>query len=657
MEQNLLADIVIILAVSAGAVIACHFMRLPSIVGFLLAGVLAGPQALGLISSAHEIEIMAEVGVVLLLFSIGLEFSFKRLLEIKRAVLLGGSLQVGLATAAAWGLAALMGWPTGPAVFMGFLLSLSSTAIVLKLYQERAEVGTPHGRASLAILVFQDIIVIPMLLAVPLLAGRQPVGADQGWLLAAKAVGVVALIWVMAKWVVPRSLNLVAGTRSRELFIICVVLMCLGVALLTSSVGLSLALGAFVAGLIISESPYSHQAVAGVMPLRDLFTSLFFVSIGMLMDLRFLLAHPWLILAVTLIALGIKVLATGAAAFLTGMSLRVAVVVGLALGQVGEFSFLLSQVGIRQDLLSQLEYQVFLNVSILTMVLTPLAMALGRKVEGGVPGGSLGMGDVGGGRRKPHELKDHLVVVGYGLGGRGVTRAARAAGIPYLVLEMNPSTVRREQKQGEPIIYGDAVYPAVLDHVAIERARVMVVTIADPVATRRIVAQARAANPGLFILARTRFLQEIEALSQAGADEVVAEELETAVEIFERVLERFLVPSLEIERFLAELRAEHYGLLRDTGSGRPGACDLSAMLPEVEVVTWRVGPGSTVDGNTIGQLGLRKRHGVNILAVRRDMRFLEQPGPDTMLKAGDLVVALGAPADTAAAAKLFHAVA
>ncbi|MEW5913837.1 MAG: cation:proton antiporter [Thermodesulfobacteriota bacterium] len=648
MELHFLRDIVVICGLAMVVVFVCHRLRIPTIIGFLLTGVVAGPHGLGLVADAHQVEALAELGVVLLLFTIGLEFSVRELNRMRTPILVGGAMQVAATLAAAAAAALFMGLKPGPAVFIGFLAALSSTAIVLKLLQEKAEVDSAQGRAVLAILIFQDVIAVVMLLAAPLLsvAGGQQA---PGWGLALKGLVVLAVLAAGYRWAAPRLLNAVAGTRSRELFTVTIAALLLGVAWLTAWAGLSLALGAFAAGLIVAESRYSHQTIGSVLPLRDLFTSLFFVSVGMLLDLGFLARHPEWVAVGSLLVLAGKTLLAGAAALLLRYPLRVALAVGLMLSQVGEFSFVLARAGLGLELISQQTFQLILVVSVVTMLLTPLMVSLGSRVARRAPPGWLA-----GHARSAPPLEGHLVVVGYGINGRNVARAAQAAGIPYLVVEMNPATVREEQARGEPIIYGDAVNPAVLEHAGLARAKALAVALADPVATRRVVATARSLHPGLYIIARTRFLQEMETLAELGADEVIPEEYETAVEIFARVLRRFFVPQEEIEALVAQLRAEGYEMLRQPVSAQAGA-DLSRFLSDVSIATVRVQAGSAAAGATIGELGLRRGHGLTVLAVRRGEQVVSDPGADTGLEPGDLLVLMAKPEHLARGRDLFRA--
>jgi len=658
----LLNDIVIIFGLSIAVLLICHRCRVPTIVGFLVTGVLAGPHGLRLIDAVREVEILAEVGVVLLLFTIGIEFSLKNLLQIRRSALLGGSLQVCLTILAAFIIARHLGRDFGESLFIGFLLSLSSTAIVLKLLQDRAEVDSPHGRTSLAILIFQDVIIVPMMLFTPVLAGAEKNVTLALLILTAKGIGIILLVIVNARWIVPHLLYQIARTRSRELFLLSVVVICFAVAWLTYSVGLSLALGAFLAGLIISESEYSHQALGNILPFRDVFTSFFFISIGMLLDVGFLFQRAGLIALITLCVLALKSATVGFSTVLLGFPLRTTMLVGLTLCQVGEFSFILSKTGLEYGLLARNTYQLFLAVSVLTMASTPfiviqsprtaelvLRMPLPQRLTSGLypmPGVSSPY--------KKIRLKDHLIIVGFGLNGRNVARSAKAAGIPYVIIEMNPETVREQKARGEPIYYGDAIQEAVLAHAGIKDAKAVVLVISDPIATRRITAMARRLSPKVHIIARTRFLQEMGPLYELGGDEVIPEEFETSVEIFTRVLMKYLVPRDEIEKLIAEVRADGYGMFRGLAREAPSFYDFKLHLPDIEINTFRVSERSPIVGKSLSEMALRKKFGVTVLAIRRDQQTLSSPDGDTKLQTDDVLVVLGSPAKIAGIGSLFR---
>ncbi len=658
MEIPLLGDISVIFGLAVAVLFVCHLLRIPSIVGFLLTGVVAGPHGLGLIKAVHEVELLAEIGVVMLLFTIGIEFSLKNLLRVKKAVMVAGSLQVFVTLLIVYFIEVGLGADRGTAIFLGFLMALSSTAIVLKLLQERAEIDTPHGRTTLAILIFQDIIVVPMMLITPMLAGGTGDLGESLMLLAAKGLGVVVLVFLCARYVVPVLLFQVARTRSRELFLLTIVIICLATAWLTSSIGLSFALGAFLAGLIISESEYSHHALSNILPFRDIFTSLFFVSIGMLFDIKFLLAQPGTVFLIALGILTLKAILAGVATVPLGFPLRTVLLVGLGLSQVGEFSFILSKTGVDHGLLSGQTYQMFLAVAVVTMAATPFVIAgaprFATLVEG-LRGGPKGKARRQEARSHPCMLgafNDHIIIIGYGLNGRNVARAARAAGIDYAILEMNPETVREERAKGEPIFFGDAVREEVLEQLGIYCARVVIIAISDPVATRQVVSVVREENPKVHIIARTRYSTEMKPLYELGANEVIPEEFETSVEIFTRILEKYLVPREEIEKFVAEVRADGYQMLRSLSLEHGAVDQLDLQLPGMEISSLRVSAHSPLIGKTLVETELRQNYGVTVLAVQNKSGIVSNPEADIQIHANDLLLVIGRPEQIAAVASL-----
>jgi len=641
----LLNDIVIIFGLSIAVLFICHRLRVPAIVGFLLTGIFVGPYGLGLVKAVQEVELFAEVGVVLLLFTIGIEFSLERLSQIRKSVLAGGSLQVFLTFLAASFIAREFGQSLGEAIFIGFLVSLSSTAIVLRLIQERAEVDSPHGRTTLGILIFQDIIIVPMIMVTPLLAGATGNLGDSFLILVAKGIGIILLVLVSARWIVPQVLYQIARTRSRELFLLSVVVICLGVAWLTSKAGLSLALGAFLAGLIISETEYSHQALGNVLSFRDVFATFFFVSIGMMLNVHFLFQQPLLIVLITLSVLVLKAIIAGSVTILLGFPLRTGILVGFSLSQIGEFSFILSRAGVEQGLLAGDIYQVFLAVSVLSMAATPFIIALSPRLVDIIlrlplPE-RLKSGFYPVAEAQVVQKNDHLIIIGFGVNGRNVARAARVAGIPYAIIEMNPETVRNEQRRGEPICYGDATQEAVLHCADVKEVRIVVVAINDPAATRRITEIIRRLNPRAHLIVRTRYLQEMNPLYELGADEVIPEEFETSVEIFTRVLLKYLIPRDKIEALVAEARADGYDMLRHPSKTSAVLSDLKLQIHGVNVCTFRISQGSQLIGKTLAQIELRTRYGVSVVAIQRGSEILSNPGADVLLQSNDLLFVLG----------------
>lgn len=657
MHMFLLNDIFIIVGLSALTLYLCHRLRIHIILGFLLTGVITGPYGLGLVRDIEAVKILAEVGIVLLLFTIGLEFSFRSLLQIRKTVLIGGSLQVSITAMAAFAISMYLGRSIEESVLIGFLVSLSSTAIVLKILQDHAEVETPQGSVALGILIFQDIIVVPMMLFVPLLAGEGKAETNSLLLFLAKVVLIILLVIVSTKWVVPRLFYNIARTKSRELFLLSVITVCLAIAWLTNMAGLSLALGAFLAGLIISESEYSHQALGSILPFKDVFTSFFFVSVGMLLNTVFFLGHPVLLIALTLGVLVFKALITSVIAIFIGLPLRIAIPVGLALSQVGEFSFILSQTATQYGFLAGDLYQIFLGVSVLTMMATPFAVALSPSISEAVHKlplpGKIKRGTYPAPHtRRVHE-KNHLIIVGFGLNGRTLARAAKSGGIPYVIVEMNPTTVREEKIKGEPIYYGDATQAAILEHVNIKEARAVAVVINDPTATRRITELVRRLNPKVYLVVRTRYLPEIAPLSELGADEVIPEEFETSVEIFSRVLTKYLLPKEEIEKFVAEIRSEGYEILRGLSREATTCLDLGLCLPDVEIKSFRIASESPFIGKTLSQTEMRKKTGVTLLAIRRKDQVISNPDAETIFYHDDILFVVGHPDKIAHVINLF----
>ena len=644
--MTVLLDISVIFAVSVAAVLLCHRLRIPSIVGFLLAGVLAGPDGLGLVRAIEEVEQIAEIGIILLLFAIGLEFSIKSFREIRRSFFVGGTVQMfGTALAVAV-VAPNFGASLPQSAYLGFVFALSSTAIAVKMLQERAELESPHGRVVLGTLIYQDIAVAPLMLAAPLLAGTAGVGeVPTVPVLLGKAFVVVLVAWVAYRWAVPWLLFQIARTQNREAFLLGVFTICTTVALLTQEAGLSLALGAFLAGLIISESDYAHQAVGVILPFRDVFMSLFFVSVGMLLDLDFLGAHP---VKLGLLALGlllVKPIIAALAALAVGLPARSAVLSGMALGQVGEFSIVAMGAAVTSGLFADAAFQTVLDAAVLTMLLAPGLVALAPRVADAFQRLPLGArfreGRGSELRTAGMDYDGHIVIVGFGVTGRNLAQASRQAGMPYAAIEMNAEVVRAEQEKGVSIHFGDATHEAILAHVRAERARAIAVVINDPAAARRIVRLARRIAPDAFVIVRSRFLKEVEALYALGADEVIADELEVSIEVFSRVLARCLVPHEDLEMFVREVRSEWRQRARALSPEASQLHDLRVQLPDLTTRVFKLSASSPLAGKSVAGSRLRSEHGVTILAVRRGVDSIGNPRGDMVLQAEDVLFVVG----------------
>lgn len=658
MEIPILKEVVIILGLSVFIILAFQRLKIPSIIGFLLTGILAGPHGLSLIQAGEEVEMLAEIGVIFLLFVIGIEFSLKSLVAIKRTVFLGGLMQVGgtigVTALAAYGLD--LDWTE--AIFTGFLFSMSSTAIVLKMLQERGEITAPHGRISVAILIFQDLIVVPMMLITPLMTGESDNVMGELGIMVLKVAAVLLLVILLARYVVPRILDLVVKTRSRELFILTVVVLCFATAWLTSTADLSLALGAFFAGLVVSESEYSHQATANILPFREIFISFFFVSVGMLLDVEFFFDHLFIVHLLALMAAVLKFVIV----FITALALRypprTALISGFYLFQVGEFAFLLSLVGLQNDILSDSVYQYFLAVSIITMgatpfvingaarladhmVKTPLPKPVRQRIRKMTKNQAERVID-------EQDYEDHLVIIGYGLNGQNLARAARNANIRYEIVELDPDIIDEGRRNNEPIVFGDATEETILRHVNVHKARVVVVAISDPHSTQVIVSRIREFTETAYIIVRTRYIKEIEENLRLGADEVIPEEFETSIEIFTRVMRKYLVPTNEIQRFINKIRSHNYEKLRMGPKPEELGLDISPTLhiPDMEIATIHVKQESNaVVGKSIGTTGLRSDYNVTVLAIRRGDEYITDITPENKIKPDDVLYLFGSPDD------------
>jgi K+:H+ antiporter len=643
-EITVLRELIILLAVSLPITYLFHRAKLPALVGFLITGVLIGPFGAAVITETRVVERLADIGVVLLLFSVGLEFSVEDIVKSSRQLLIGGSVQVVLTIAAVAGIGFALGYPPYQAVFFGFLASLSSTAIVLKMYTDRTELDTAHGRLGTGILLFQDLAVVPMMLMLPVLseAGASGAVTPLSVLISlGKAVLGLFGVYVAARRVVPFLLHQVILLRNREMFFLLVVLLCLGAAWVTYSLGLSLALGAFLSGLIISESEYSHHIVSEIIPFRDYFASIFFISIGMLLHTSFFVQH-WpvlLLLAALLIILKSGLVASTAA--LLRYPLRSSVLAGLGLAQVGEFSFLLAQQGQVRGLMSEDVFQTFINTSILSMLATPFLIQTGPWITSHLPEVSSGHPD----KNDFCSLVGHTIIAGYGLNGRNLAKTLKATHIPYVVLEVNADSIRKARGEGEPIIYGDITRKDVLERSGIGCAKMIVFAISDHAATRIAIRLARQLNPEIFILIRTRYAADVDELYRIGADQVIPEEFETSIEIFSRVLHQYHVPANVIANQIQLVRFGGYKMLRGLSLDQENLGRLAALFAGATVDNIQIDPESAASGKTLRELDIRKNSGATVIAVARDGSAITNPGPEFSLEPDDIVVLLGAHAD------------
>jgi len=644
-ELGFLGDFVIIFGVAVGITFLFYHLRIAPIVGYLIAGVLLGPSVLGAAKDIASIEVLAEVGIILLLFLIGVEFSLNELLRMNGKMFLVGFLQVFLTTAFVSLIGIGLGASVSQGVFVGLLVAMSSTVIVMKLLSDRGEIDSPQGRLTAAVLIFQDLSVVVIVLLMPVLGGKSDFSVPEVVLNVFLVFAFMVLVIVTSRSLVPFILNRVVQTHSRELFLLSIVVICFGTAYLTSIVGLSLALGAFLAGLIISESEYGHQAFSEILPLKDIFSILFFVSIGMLLDVGSVLRDPWIILIGVVGILVIKFAVGMVVPVVIGYPMRIGVLVGVVLAQIGEFSFILSKEGLNYGLISGDDYQVFLASAIITMVFAPFmaqgSLKFSEAIERLPLPHDIKLGRFNEEKAERTNLTNHVVVVGFGLNGKNVSKVLSNSHIPFIVLELNPETVRVEKKHGIPIMYGDATKESLLAHVNIKTARTVVIAISDASATRRIVELARRLNPLVYIIARTRYTNEINPLYSLGANDVIPEEFETSIEIISRVLHRYFIPVNEIEKHICEIRRDGYEMFRNVQQKYALFPELKQHLPDSEIETFRINEGSPMAGKTLAEVGFRQKFGVTVLAVQRGKEAIFNPSGNTRLVSEDIVILIG----------------
>ncbi len=645
MELGVLKDIVIIFALSTFVNFIFTRIKVPALIGYLLTGVIAGPYLLGLISSPENVEVMAEIGVILLMFTIGLEFSLNHLLKIRKLVFLGGFMQLLLTAGVTMLVARVYDFDWNEAVFVGFLTALSSTAVVLKLLQERSELTTHYGKTIVGILIFQDIILVPLLLLTPMLGGETgDIGHDLLVLLM-KTVGIMIFIWAGTRWLMPWLLHLIAMTRSQELFLMSILLICLAVAMLTHELGMSLAFGAFLAGLMISDTEYSHSAFGNLIPFKDVFTSFFFVSIGMLLDLGFVAEHPWLVLVTVLLVIVIKTVIAGFTAFTLGHTFFGTVVVGLSLAQVGEFSFILAGLGLANEIIEPTHFQLFLAVAITSMALSPFLIQVSKPLANLILKLPLPPFLVDGlfplKQVEIPEISKHVVLIGKDSRAINLASMIKSMDLPFTSIVFDADKARSEMEKGYLVVFGDATYDPVLRQAYVHTAEMVVISVGNLITSMSIVDHIRAMNKHAHIIVRTRHVTDIEELYSLGANQVIPEEFETAIDFFERILGKYLIPRMEIERAIARTREDNYGIFRD--QSKLGGHSLLKDIPDIEIAAVKVGKKSVFAGKTIAQTALRKTCGVTMVAIKHGGTVIPNPEPSTVINGDDIAYLLGKP--------------
>ena len=654
------ADIVLIVVAALLGGLLAQRLGQPLLVGYILAGVMVGPHTAGpTVVEIDDIELLAEIGVALLLFALGLEVSFRDLRPVRRVAVIGGPIQILLTAAFGYGLGrTVLGWGHEPALWLGAMVSLSSTMVVIKILTAQGATRRLSSRVMIGILVVQDLAVAPLLILLPKLGDLQNALPALAQAVFQGALFLGAMVFLGTR-LIPALLRKVAGLNSRELFLVTIVALGVGVGYGTYLFGLSFALGAFVAGMVLSESEFSHQALSDIVPLRDIFGLLFFASAGMLLDLALIGTHFTQVAVTIGMVLFFKASLIGLVVRAFGYSEMVPWAVGLGLSQVGEFAFVLARAGQKGGNLTEEEYALALTVTLATMVLSPGLARLAEPLHGVWR------------RYRPVErpasvahvpsegLEGHVVVAGLGRSGRAAVEVMRQVGLPFVVIELNHERAETARRQGLPVVWGDSSGEKVLEAAGVQKARLLVVALPDAVGTRLTVEQARHLNPSLHVVARALYYEHLSELNKLGVYEAVQPQFEAGLELARQVLLHYSVPTHEIQRFSEVVRGDLYQPLRQGPLSRRYRELLTHLRTagdalELDWVT--IPDAATVTGSTIGEVGIRKNTGASAVAVLRGEIATSNPGPDWVIEPGDMLALLGTAEQRAEARALLEEV-
>jgi monovalent cation:H+ antiporter-2, CPA2 family len=638
--MGIASDIVIVVVAALIGGIAAHKLKQPLILGYILAGVVVGPYTGGVtVTNVHDIELLAEIGVALLLFALGLEFSLKKLRPVRHIAIAGTPIQMLLTIAYGFAIGQWLGWPWISSVWLGALVSLSSTMVILKTLMNQGWLGTLSSRVMIGMLIVQDLAVVPLMIILPQINDPEA-GLPLLGIAALKATLFLAAMIFLGTRLLPRLMASIAKWNSRELFLVSITAVGLGVGYATYLSGLSFAFGAFVAGMVLSESDYSHQALSEIIPLRDLFGLLFFTSVGMLLDPSFLIAH-WgtILLLVVLVAMG-KGVIFASVVRLFGYGNVVPLAVGLGLFQIGEFSFVLARIGLSSRSIPNETYSLVLTATILSMALTPLVSGLTAPLYSlrdrwfkREPIQTINLPEPG--------LRGHVVIAGGGRIGRHVAKVLLHLNLSFVLLELDYRVVEQVKGAGFPVIYGDATQPTVLEAAAIDKACLLLVTTPAIVVAQSIVEKAQELNPGLKIVARSEGVEQMEALFEKGVTEVIQPEFEAGLEFTRQALLHLHISAADTLRYADGVRKELYATLRQSGASFQTRALLQSARDLLELGWLTLDRESPLIGRTIGELGIRTRTGVSVVGVMRAETFLPNPNPDFHFAPGDLVGVIG----------------
>lgn len=636
---SILKDIVIILLFSIPIVYLFKKLKISTIVGYLITGVIIGPFGLKLISGSEQIEVMAEIGVIMLMFTIGLEFSIEKLLKMRKLLFYAGGLQVVLTIIVCAILFWLFGIEIKHAIFFGMLISMTSTTIMTKLLIDRNEIDSPHGKIGVSISLFQDMSIIPMMIFLPILGAKESLTVTGVFSQIGFAFGLLTVMLFLAKILVPKMLYYFAKIRIREIFTIGILFLILGTAFITDTIGLSFSIGAFIAGVIISESEFSSEIVAEILPFKDAFNSIFFVSIGLLLNVLFLMKYPLIMISLVIGTIIVKAVIVALVVLSMKYSSRVAILSGLINAQIGEFAFILAQAGLGLSLISGEYYNAFIASTIFTMLLNPFLVEyapmlfnrfnIKEKEEDRVYSDSI------------LTLKKHVIIVGFGLNGKNLASVLKETGIPYIVIELNPETVMRCKSSGENIMYGDVTKREILHQAGIQNANVIVFAISDPIATQMALKFARQLNPNIYTIVRTRYISEVSELMKLGADEVIPEEFETSLQIFSKVLAKYHIPLNIIMKQVSLLREGSYNMMLDNTDARSRLVHLNEILAAGLTEIYYIDESNINIGKTLGEVDLRAKTGATIIAIVRNEKTITNISAEEKLCDKDTIVITG----------------
>jgi len=640
--MGIAADLAIVIVAGLVGGLVAQALRQPLILGYILAGVLVGPHSVGrAVTNTHDIELLAEIGVALLLFALGLEFSLKQLQPVRRIALIGTPIQMGLTILLGAGLGRFFGWSWVPSLWLGALIALSSTMVILKTLMAQGRMGTLSSRVMIGILIAQDLMVVPLMILLPAMSNPQA-GLQALVVATAKAVLFLTLMVVVGTRLLPKLMQAIAVRQSRELFLLAITAIGLGVGYSTYLFGLSFAFGAFVAGLVLSESDYAHQALSDIIPLRDVFGMLFFASVGMLIDPRLLLATGGQVLVLLLAVLVGKSLILGGLAYALGYRNVVPLAVALGLWQVGEFAFVLGRVGLTSGALSSEEFALVLNTAVLSMVLTPAVSGLTTPVyawwrsrSGTEPVQTINLPTTG--------LHDHVVIVGGGRVGRFTSGFLKQLGLSSVLIELDYRRFDHARDEGGAVIFGDATQEVVLDAAHVGAARLVLVTVPIMTVTEAVIDQVRRINPKARIVARAEGAEQLRHLQDRGLAEVVQPELEAGLEMVRQSLLHMDYGVTEVHRISTQLRQEMYAPLFGDDSDYQKLVQLGAAGQLFDFAWVEVAPGSAMAGRSIAELALRSRTGATVVGIMRDGRMMSNPDPTELILACDLLAIAGTP--------------